>query len=188
MQQGPYGIDSSPLRWAQQVEGKGRLVVQGFQEEQFSLTLYGENCYEGSWVWWWLQLVPYIQYFLNFLVFLWAWRVTFLSLVASVIYLVYWRAPRVRHQERQQRRAAKATKLKGSTKAEQRWSVVVYSKIQDEKDRRKAEAIRDLWSAWARLSNTLRSHRWERLRKARESILGKTNPKRGPSARARVPF
>ena len=188
MQEGPYGLKSSPLRWTQEAESKGRLVVQGFQEEQFSLTLYGENCHEGSWVWWWLQLVQYIQVLLNLLAFLWAWRVTFLSLVALTIYLVYWRAPRVRHQERQQRRAARATRPKGSTKGEPRWSVVVYSKIQDEKDRRKSEAIRDLWSAWARLSNTLRNHRWERIRKARESIFGKTNPKKGLSARARVPF
>ena len=54
--------------------------------------------------------------------------------------------------------------------------------------KRKAEATRDLWSAWARLSNKLRSHSWERIRKGLERIYGKTAPKKGPAARARVPF
>ena len=54
--------------------------------------------------------------------------------------------------------------------------------------RKKAEAIRDLWSAWARLANELRGHSWEKIRKNLERTFGKTAPKQGPSARGRVPF
>ena len=69
-----------------------------------------------------------------------------------------------------------------------RWVFVTEGLYDLAAKKRKAEATRDLWSAWARLANKLRGHSWERIRKNLERIYGKTAPKKGPAARARVPF
>ena len=186
----------------------GQLVVQSFNIS--GVVLHCQGC-ETGWIYLILVILEWVLEVVNTVIeYRFSILVTALAILASGSW-VHRRVEERRHarERRQQQQAraqylwgrnrrveygAKRRQARGAAPEEQmneqdvRWVFVAEGLYELAAKKRKAEATRDLWSAWARLANKLRGHSWERIRKSLERIYGKTAPKKGPAARARVPF
>ena len=203
------------VRGFEEASEKGLVSAEQFAVQSFDLSgvvLYCQGC-EAGWIFLILTIVQLVLEAVNAVTeYRFSILVTALAILAFGS-LLHRRAEERRHDhERQQQQQARARYLRGrnisratatDSKRKQvrgappqeplceqdvRWIFVAEGLYELAVKRRKAEAVRDLWSSWARLANKLRGHAWENIRKNLERTFGKTAPKQGPSARSRVPF
>ena len=203
------------VRGFEEASEKGLVSAEQFAVQSFDLSgvvLYCQGC-EAGWIFLILTIVQLVLEAVNAVVeYRFSILVTALAILAFGS-LLHRRAEERRHaRERQQQQQARARYLRGRNisratatdwkrkqvrgappqeplcEQDVRWIFVTEGLYELAVKRRKAEAVRDLWSSWARLANKLRGHAWEKIRKNLERAFGKTAPKLGPSARSRTPF